>query len=80
MTILGKVCFVIFGLFMIADGLFMLVSPRAWCQLPTWISGRGKLAAEIYSHGWGAVQVRVLGVIMIGLPLYVAYDVFFYRA
>jgi hypothetical protein len=79
MTIIGTICFGLFGLFMIVDGLFMLISPPAWFRLPRWISGVGKLNPEQHTHGSGAMQIRVLGVIMIGLPLWVLYITYFYR-
>jgi len=73
MTMISKICFGLFGLFMIIDGLFMLISPQAWFRLPRWFSGVGKLNEEQHTHGRGAMQIRVLGVIMIGLPLWVLY-------
>jgi hypothetical protein len=57
---------------LIFNGLFMLVSPRAWFALPEWAGFRGKLSAEKYSRGWGALQVRITGAMLLGLLLWMA--------
>ena len=43
------------------NALFMLIPPSRWLDLPEWISLRGYFSKEKYSAGWGAVQVRLVG-------------------
>jgi|HubBroStandDraft_1064217.scaffolds.fasta_scaffold445331_2 hypothetical protein len=56
-----------FGLFLF-NGLVMLISPRAWLELPEWFptSGYMRMRKAIYSAGWGALQVRILGLLFLG--------------
>ena len=53
-----------FGLFLI-NALVMLVSPRAWLELPEWFptSGYMRLRKAEYSTGVGALQVRIVGLL-----------------
>lgn len=53
--------------------LAMLISPRRFFLLPTWIRAQGTLTPERYSSGWGALQLRLLGAVSIGGILWVAY-------
>jgi hypothetical protein len=54
---------------------FMLISPRAWFQLPAWLAGRGTLTKKRYSSGWGALQLRVLGGVILGTLLWVIFNI-----
>ena len=74
MRILGWLVLAVIGVGFVVNGLFMLLSPRAWFRLPDWISGRGSLAEKRYGSGWGAIQVRLLGAIFIGVVVWVLYD------
>ena len=49
----------------VANVLYMIVSPRAWFRLPKWIRLNGTLTEESHESGWGAVQVRLLGAIFL---------------
>jgi hypothetical protein len=57
----GVICFVIAVVAVTGNAVLMLVSPRAWFKVPQWIRLSGSLAAERFSSGWGAIQVRILG-------------------
>jgi hypothetical protein len=73
--VLGRACAVLFAVWMAVIGGFMLISPRAWFQLPAWLAGRGTLTKKRYSTGWGAVQVRVLGGVILGTLLWVIFEI-----
>jgi hypothetical protein len=71
----------IFGVFVIVvvlglslfNGVFMVISPSKWFDLPEWVSLRGYFNREVYGQGWGAVQVRLAGLAisaLIGFMLY----------
>ena len=74
MRILGWLAIAVIGVGFVVNGLFMLLSPRAWFRLPDWISGRGSLTEKRYGSGWGAIQVRLLGAIFVGVVFWVLYD------
>lgn len=59
---------------MVVNGLFMLVSPRAWYRLPSWFRASGGLSEEKCTQGWGAVQTRLVGATFLGLTAWVVYD------
>lgn len=52
---------------------FMLISPRAWFKLPAWLRAQGTLTEGRYGEGWGAVQLRIAGALMLGSMCWVAY-------
>jgi hypothetical protein len=56
------------------NGVYMLVSPRAWFRLPAWFRFQGSLRPDRYSSGWGAIQVRLLGFAFVALLLWVAFS------
>jgi hypothetical protein len=58
---------------MTVNAAFMLVSPRAWFRLPAWLRAQGTLTEARYGAGWGAVQLRIAGALMLGSIVWVAY-------
>ena len=72
-TILGSLCAVVVVLALSANAVYMLVSPQAWFRLPGWIRLNGTLTEKRYGIGWGAVQVRLLGAIMLAVIVWVAH-------
>jgi hypothetical protein len=46
---------------MSVNAIFMLISPRLWFQLPSWIRANGRFTKERNSSGPGALAVRILG-------------------
>jgi hypothetical protein len=72
--LLGRACAVLFAVWMAVIAGFMLISPRAWFQLPSWLAGRGTLTKKRYSTGWGAAQVRILGVVMLSTLMWVVFE------
>ncbi len=48
-----------------ANSLCMIVSPQVWFRLPKWIRLSGQLTGETHRSGWGAVQVRLLGAVLL---------------
>jgi hypothetical protein len=77
MLIFGRVIAAIFGLVMLINASFMLVSPRAWFRLPGWLRAQGTMTEEKYTKGWGALQVHIAGALMISVLVWVIYDMFF---
>lgn len=67
---------VLLALMLAVNAAFMLASPRAWFQLPTWFKMTGSLSEHQYATGWGAVQVRITGGLVIAVIMWVAYDIF----
>ncbi len=59
------------------NGLYMLISPRDWFRLPGWFRASGSMRKEKYSSGWGAIQVRVTGLIFAAFVVWIVYDVAF---
>jgi hypothetical protein len=55
------------------NALLMVVSPQSWFRLPGWIRLSGSLTEKSYSSGWGVIQVRVLGLILLAAFAWVAY-------
>jgi uncharacterized protein YjeT (DUF2065 family) len=74
MQILGWLTVAAVGVVLVVNGLFMVLSPRAWFRLPSWIPGRGSLTEKRYGSGWGAIPVRLLGAILVGVVVWVLYD------
>jgi hypothetical protein len=72
--ILGWVGFAIFAVVWVFNGLIMLVSPRAWFRLPSWLAFQGSLTEAKYGRGLGAIQVRLLGAIFLVVPLGFLYN------
>src|SRR6185503_10419237 len=50
---------------LLINALYMVVSPTSWFALPRWLRLNGVLTLERYGGGWGALQVRILGVITV---------------
>ena len=72
-TILGLSALVVLGAILLANAAFMLLSPRAWFRLPSWIRANGPLTEEKYASGWGAIQVRLAGATCLGFIGYAVY-------
>jgi hypothetical protein len=71
---------VILGAGLLINALFMLLSPKAWFQLPKWFPARSSSMTEgRYGSGWGAIQVRLAGALMLAFIVYVLYDMFLGR-
>ena len=46
---------------MAINAILMLFSPRLWFRLPSWIRANARFTTAEHSAGSGAVQVRILG-------------------
>ena len=60
----------------LVNGVIMMISPRLFFSLPTWMSAKGSLTKERYASGFGAIQLRILGAVFAGFPLWVIYEIF----
>jgi hypothetical protein len=58
----------------VINAAYMLVSPRAWSRLPSWLRAKGS-----YSVGRDGLLVRIGGAILLGTMLWILYDAFLRR-
>jgi len=77
MQLLARIAEGLVGIYLLVNGIFMLVSPSAWFRLPYWLSAIGSLRQEKHASGWGAVKVRMGGASMLVALAWMAYSVFF---
>ena len=71
------VAFGITATVMLVNAFYMVISPDAWFRLPRWLGLQGVLTRDRYGSGWGAIQVRVLGTIIIVIATWIPYGVLF---
>lgn len=77
--IIGLCIAIVVGVLMTINSAFMLVSPRRWFRLPGWLRAQGSLSEDKYASGWGAIQVRVTGAVILIAIAWVLYDMFLKR-
>jgi hypothetical protein len=77
MQLLARIAEGLVGIYLLVNGIFMVVSPRAWFRLPYWLSAIGSLRQEKHASGWGAMKVRAGGAAMLVALAWMAYSVFF---
>jgi len=70
----GWLFVLLFTVLWVANGLLMLISPRAWFRLPRWLGVHGAMTEAKYGTGWGAVETRVLGAIFVAAPIWIVCD------
>jgi hypothetical protein len=80
MLMLRRVFAGLVGLLLFVNGVFMLFSSRAWFQLPYYLRATGTMTEKKFASGWGVVQTRIAGGVMVGGRLWVIYDMFLARA
>lgn len=59
---------------MLINAFYMLVSPKAWFGLPRWLGLQGVLTLDRHGSRGGALQVRVLGGIIIATVGWIAVE------
>lgn len=74
---LGWAALVLVGVLMVVNGVYMVLSPTRWWDLPGWIRASGTLRKSQYSSGWGAVQVRITGGLLLAMIFACLGDYFF---
>ena len=79
MRIVALCIAVMVGLVSTINAAFMLASPRSWFRLPAWLRAQGSLTEDKDATGWGAVQVRVAGAGILGVIVWVLYDMLLKR-
>jgi len=62
---------------MLVNAFYMVISPDAWFRLPRWLGLQGVLTRVRYGSGWGGLQVRILGGIIIATAIWIAYQLLF---
>jgi len=70
---------IVVGVIMIVNAVFMLASPRTWFRLPGWLRTQGSLIEDKYASGWGAVQIRLTGAVVLAAIAWVLYDMLLKR-
>jgi hypothetical protein len=73
MQVLGLSIVAIVGAVIAVNAFFMLLSPKAWFRLPSWILAKGTLTEKRFARGWGAVEIRLTGAITLGVIGWVLY-------
>jgi hypothetical protein len=79
MSTIPTTLFAILLVYMCINALYMLIAPRAWFRLPSWFRAQGSLPTEHYSTGWGILQLRLAGAVILGGAVWVIYSVFLSR-
>lgn len=79
LRIVGLCIAILVGVVMTINAAFMLASPRSWFRLPGWIRAQGSLIEDRYATGWGAVQVRLTGAVILAAIAWVVYDMLLRR-
>ena len=72
--LLGWAILVLVVIMTVINASVMLVSPRAWFRLPKWLRAQGTLTEDRYGSGWGAVQLRIGGALILLSIVWVACD------
>jgi len=62
------------GVLVAINAAYMLVSPKAWFELPRWLTARGSLTKEQCATGSGALSIRITGAVMLAAVLWIIYD------
>jgi hypothetical protein len=73
MQVLGWSIAALVGAVIAVNASFMLASPKAWFRLPSSILAKGTLTEKKFASGWGAMEVRIVGAIMLGTIGWVLY-------
>lgn len=61
---IGIVCFAFVMGAVLVNGSLMLISPKLWFRVPSWIR-LSNLPESKFSDGWGGLQIRILGAIFL---------------
>ena len=73
--LVGWLMLALLGVVIAINALYMAMSPHAWFRLPKWVRMQGSATEERFGSGWGAIQVRIAGVVVLGILCWVLYDV-----
>jgi len=69
------ICAILFLIFWVSNAAIMLVSPKLWFRLPSWIGVRGTITEQQYGNTNGYLIVRMLGTIFLVAGLGIIYGV-----
>jgi len=73
--IAGRILFVFVLAITLLNGAIMAASPRQWFRLPSWLRAQGTLTYDRHSSGGGALQVRLLGVLLVATVVWMIYEI-----
>lgn len=57
------------------NAVFMLSSPRRWFKLPAWLRATGPFTEDKHATGLGAVQIRLVGAVVLAGTAWFGYEV-----
>lgn len=80
LRIVGLCIAIAVGLIMTINAAFMLASPRSWFRLPDWLRAQGSLIEDKYVGGWGAIQIRLTGALVLAAIAWVLCDMLLKRS
>jgi hypothetical protein len=69
---------ILLGAVLAFNGAMMLLAPRHWFRLPTWLGFQGTLTEKRYGGG-GAISVRLTGAAFLAAIGWVVYGAFIRR-
>jgi hypothetical protein len=75
-TILGFAALAFLAVMLLVNALFMALSPKRWFRLPRWIAIWGSFRERTHSSGWGGIEVRLTGGMILAGFAYIIWNVF----
>jgi hypothetical protein len=76
LRLIGWLVLVVVVLIMTVNGAVMVVSPKTWFRLPASIRMTGTLRRERHSSGWGGLEVRLGGLLVLIIMAIILYEAF----
>ena len=70
----GWIMLLVLGALIATNAVVMLISPKVWFRLPGWLRAQGTLTEEKYGTGWGAIQVRLCGALILAFMTWIILD------
>lgn len=75
---IGVFFFTITIVAVLVNSALMLLSPKLWFRMPPWIR-LSNLPEGKFKDGWGGIQIRLLGAILLGVIIWFAHGFFYTR-
>jgi integral membrane sensor domain MASE1 len=69
---IGMFCFTVTIAAVFVNSSLMLISPKLWFRMPTWMR-LSNLPEAKFRGGWGGIQVRLLGAIFLAVIIWFAH-------
>lgn len=75
MRLVGIIVAATFVVLIFFTGLVMLVSPRRWFELPSYLAFRGTIRESMLETRAGRLQIRVLGLLLVLFTSWMSYSI-----